>query len=69
MNEERMRKRLVRMTIVMVVVSFLLLACAGVIIGSIWNAQRSSYEAQLQATVTEHKLCLGREMPSNIRTL
>ena len=69
MNEERMRKRLVRMTIVMVVVSFLLLACAGVIIGSIWNAQRSSYEAQLQATVTEHKLSLGREMSSNIRTL
>ena len=69
MNEERMRKRLVRMTIVMVVVSFLLLACAGVIIGSIWNAQRSSHEAQLQATVTEHKLSLGREMSSNIRTL
>ena len=69
MNEKVIQRRIVRITVLTIVVSLMLLAGSFVLLYSMTTAERSSYEAQMQAFINEYKINIERQFDSDIESL
>ena len=69
MNEKEIQRRIFRITALTVAVSLILIVCAGVVIMSMFRAEKNSYEAQMKAFINEYKINMERQMDSDIESL
>lgn len=69
MNEKKLQKRIVKITILTAAVSLLLLACSCIVIYYMTTAERTSYQAQMQAFINEYKINIERQFDSDMGAL
>lgn len=69
MNEKKLQRRILKITILTAAVSSLLVFCSCVLIYYMTTAERTSYQAQMQAFINEYKINIERQFDSDIGAL